>query len=321
MKRHFLVAIAGAAALLAGAACSDRERDAVGTLERERLELIAEASEPIAEIAVREGDEVASGQLLLRLEGARFAALVAQAESARDRAAARLAELRRGPRAEEIAQARARLAGAEGSLATAKSELARTQQLVESGVASAARLDRDRALYDEALATRDAARAALAEKVRGTTAEELAQAEAALAEAESALADVRLRAARLEVRAPVPGRIDALPFERGERPPQGATVVVMLAEGAPYARVFVPEEMRVRVVPGVAARVHVDGIETPFTARVRSVASEASFTPYHALTERDRGRLVFVAEVDLEGDGAASLPTGVPVQVDFLVDE
>ena len=47
-------------------------------------------------------------------------------------------------------------------------------------------------------------------------------------------------------------------------------------------------------------------------------ASEASFTPYHALTERDRGRLVFVAEVDLEGDGAHALPTGVPVQVEFL---
>lgn len=320
MRRRVRGALGCAAALLVLAACSDGDGQAVGTLERERLELIAEASEPIAEIAVREGDAVEAGALLLRLDGARFAALVAQAEGARDRAAARLAELRRGPRSEAIAEGRARLAGAEGALATAKSELARTQQLVSSGVASAARLDRDRALYDEALAQRDAARAELAAMLEGTTAEELAQAEAALAEAESALADVRLRAARLEVRAPVAGVVDALPFERGERPPQGAPVVVMLAEGAPYARVFVPEALRVRVVPGVAARVHVDGVEAPFDARVRSVASDASFTPYHALTERDRGRLVFVAEVDLVGDGASALPTGVPVQVDFVLD-
>ena len=320
MTRRLLAALACALGLLLPA-CGGGDGEAVGTLERDRLELIAEASEPIAEIAVREGDVVEAGQLLVRLEGTRFAALVAQAEGARDRAAARLAELRRGPRAEEIAQTRARLAGAEGSLATAKAELARTRQLVAGGVASAARLDRDRALFDEALAQRDAARAELAAKIEGTTAEELAQAEAALAEAESAREDVRLRAARLEVRAPVAGRIDALPFEPGERPPQGATVVVMLAEGAPYARVFVPEALRVRVVPGVAARVHVDGVDAPYTARVRTVASEASFTPYHALTERDRGRLVFVAEVDLEGDGAHALPTGVPVQVDFLLDE
>jgi HlyD family secretion protein len=320
MTRRLLASIACAALLLGLPACGGGDGQAVGTLERDRLELIAEASEPIAEIAVREGDTVEAGALLLRLDGSRFAALVAQAEGARDRAAARLAELRRGPRSEQIAQGRARLAGAEGSLATAKSELARTRQLVASGVASAAREDRDRALYDEALAQRDAARAELAAMLDGTTAEELAQAEAALAEAESALADVRMRAARLEVRAPVPGHIDSLPFEVGERPPQGAPVVVMLAEGAPYARVFVPEALRVRVVPGIAARVHVDGVDHPFDARVRSVASEASFTPYHALTERDRGRLVFVAEVDLEGDGAQALPTGVPVQVDFLLD-
>jgi len=66
--------------------------------------------------------------------------------------------------------------------------------------------------------------------------------------------------------------------------------------------------------------VHVDGVSKPFAAHVRTVASDASFTPYHALTERDRGRLVYVAEVDLEGDAAMALPTGVPVQVVFLLD-
>ena len=306
-------------ALWLAVACSGGGH-AVGTLERKRLELIAEASEPIAEIAVREGDSVAAGTLLLRLDGARFTALVSQAAGARDRAAARLAELRRGPRSEQVAEARARLAGAEGSLATAKSELARTRHLVETGVASPSRQDHDRALFDEAQAARDAARAELAALETGTTAEELAQAEAALAEAESALADVRMRAARLEVRAPLAGRVDALPYELGERPPPGATVVVMLAEGAPYARVYVPEALRVHVVPGVAARVHVDGIAEPFDARVRTVSNEASFTPYHALTERDRGRLVFVAEVDLLAESARALPTGVPVDVEFLFE-
>jgi len=53
---------------------------------------------------------------------------------------------------------------------------------------------------------------------------------------------------------------------------------------------------------------------------VRSVSSEASFTPYAALTEQDRGRLVFVAEIDLEGEAAAELPAGVPVQVEFLFE-
>jgi HlyD family secretion protein len=216
-----------------------------------------------------------------------------------------------------VVEARAALAGAEGTLATAREELRRSEHLLRTGVGSPARVDRDRAARDEALARRDAAGASLEALVEGTTREELLQAQAALAEGESALAEIRTRAARLEVRAPAAGRVDALPYEVGERPPVGAPVAVLLAEGAPHARVYVPEALRVHVLPGVAARVHVDGVDAPFDARVRNVSSEASFTPYAALTEQDRGRLVFLAEIDLEGDAAQELPAGIPVQVEF----
>jgi HlyD family secretion protein len=48
---------------------------------------------------------------------------------------------------------------------------------------------------------------------------------------------------------------------------------------------------------------------------VRFVAGEASFTPYYALTQRDRGRLSYVAEVDLTDAAAQALPVGVPLEV------
>jgi HlyD family secretion protein len=47
------------------------------------------------------------------------------------------------------------------------------------------------------------------------------------------------------------------------------------------------------------------------------VASEAAFTPYFALTERDRGHLAYLAEIDLVGETARELPTGLPVEVTF----
>jgi len=50
---------------------------------------------------------------------------------------------------------------------------------------------------------------------------------------------------------------------------------------------------------------------------VRTVSHDAAFTPYYALTERDRGRLSFVAKVDLEGDAARQLPTGLPLEVEL----
>ncbi|MND04156.1 hypothetical protein D3C83_243040 [compost metagenome] len=51
---------------------------------------------------------------------------------------------------------------------------------------------------------------------------------------------------------------------------------------------------------------------------MRFVSSEAAYTPYYSLTEHDRSRLAYRAEVDLELDDAAqALPAGVPVSIDF----
>ena len=302
-----------------GLACRDpaQQLTAVGTLERERLELIAEAPEPIAEILVHEGDRVTSGQVVLRLDDAQFKAQIAQATGARDRVQARLAELVRGTRPERIAEARAALAGADGALVTARRELERARSLRQRGVDTQSRLDLAQAQYDGALGQRDAARAVLDALEAGATTEERDQARAAVAEADAALAAIQIRAQRLLVRAPRDGQIDALPFKLGERPPTGGVVAVMLAAGAPYARVFVPEPVRVRIKPGVAATAHVDGLDRRLAARVRTVSHEAAFTPYFALTERDRSRLSYVAEVDLTDPEARELPTGIPVQVTF----
>ena len=50
---------------------------------------------------------------------------------------------------------------------------------------------------------------------------------------------------------------------------------------------------------GPALAVHIDGMKQPFKGTVRYVAGEASFTPYYALTQRDRSRLAYLAEIDL----------------------
>jgi HlyD family secretion protein len=292
---------------------------AVGTVERDRLELVAEAQEPIVEIPVREGERVAAGQVVLRLEEKRLAADVERAKGARDRAMARLAELERGPRRERIEEARARLEGAEGVLVTARRDLERFRKLAAEDIAEQARLDQARASYDEALSRRNQAKAELDALVTGTTPEELDQARAAVAEAQGALQAARIRQERLVVRAPQDGIIDALPFELGERPPPGAVVAVMLSDGVPYARVYVPESIRAHVRPGMKASVRVDGVEGDFEGRVRTVSHEATFTPFFALTEKDRGRLVYLAEVDLLGPRARELPTGVPVEARFDV--
>jgi HlyD family secretion protein len=106
-----------------------------------------------------------------------------------------------------------------------------------------------------------------------------------------------------------------LPYKLGERPPAGGVVAVLLADGTPYARVYVPEDLRVRYAAGNRVQLHVDGVDGPLGGTVRYVSAEASFTPYYALTQKDRTRLSFLAEITVDDPKAASLPAGVPVQV------
>lgn len=306
-------------ALLLACGAEPRTIPAVGTLERDRIELVAESDDPIVEIAVRVGQQVEAGELLLRLDPARLDARVAQAVARRDEAAARSAEATRGPRAELIEEGRARLTGARSAARTAQRELERAESLAEVDVASRSRLDILHAEADTAQAKRGQARAALDALVEGSTALELDQIRSALAAAEAALREALVYRERLDLRAPIDGRIDALPFELGERARPGARLVVMLADRAPYARVHVPQAVRVRVAPGSEATVKVEGLARSYRGRLREISHEASFTPYYALTRHDRGRFAYLAEVELIGPEARELPTGVPVEVYFTL--
>ena len=103
-----------------------------------------------------------------------------------------------------------------------------------------------------------------------------------------------------------------------DEPPPGAPVAVMLVGDAPYARVYVPEPLRMQVGVGDVATVHLgaDGGRS-YRGRVRMIRSEPTFTPYYALTGKDAARLSYLAEVELEGEGVAELPAGLPLRVEF----
>ena len=224
-----------------------------GTVERDRLELIAESNERIVEVPVHEGDRVDAGAVLVRQEAGTAEPRIEQSRAALAEAQRRLADLEQGPRQDEIDEARAALGGAASTLQTAESEYQRVQTLVERRLLSASDLD-------QARATRDAARAGRTRPVRaaaaaaGTRKEQVAGARAAVARAAAALAEIETVASRYTVTAPRAGIVEALPYKLGERPAAGRPVAVLLADGAPYARVYVPEPLRTRFVAGTRSK-------------------------------------------------------------------
>ena len=309
--------LALAAALGALTACTEpaADRAMLGTLERDRIEVVASASEPIAELFVHEGDRVKRLQPLGRLDDRRGVARLAGAEARVRRAEARLAELERGARSEQRAQVVARLAADRAELAQARLDHERAARLVASEVLPQEEADLTATRLDAARAKLAEDEAALDEMVSGATAEELRQARADLEAAEADAASLRVDLERMSPVAPVDARVDAVPYRVGELPGAGATLFVLLSSARPHARVHVPEDELARAAVGTAATVEADGLDAPLSGCLRFVSREAAFTPHFALSEHDRHRLSFVAEVELTGESADDLPTGLPVRV------
>ena len=309
-------------ALLTLVACDspDASHRIVGQLESDRIEITAEVSEPIVERAVIEGQSVDAGHLLITQDTARIESRLAEARANELQARARLDELIRGPRKELIGAAQASVRGAKDELAFRETDLDRAQQVHELNLTSADLRDRARAARDNAKANLENLQAKLDELLTGTTPEELRQAEEALSQADARIASLQIDFERHSSVAPVESIVDSLLFEVGERPAIGQPMAILLSGQQPYARVFVPEAMRVHVMPGTSAKIFVDGLEGPLAGRVRWVASDAAFTPYFALTEHDRGRLSFAAKVDIL-NADSRLPDGVPVEVELLIGD
>jgi HlyD family secretion protein len=299
-----------AIALLALAATACRrsgETPMLGTLEWDRVAVAAEVSEPILAIAVHEGDAAKAGDPVLTLDPRRTDAELAQAAADARKATAALDELRHGSRIETIDAARAALAGAISTQSNARRERDRIAEIRKRGLVAQADLDNAETALRTATAQANSARANLDELLHGTRIEDIEQAEAALAAAEAAVRRLSLTRARLDVRAPVDGRIDALPFKLGDQPPLGATLVSLLSGASPYARIYVPASRRAPLAQRAAGT---------FAATIRSLRSDPAFTPYFALTGDDASRLAYRAELVLEGDAATKLPAGLPVEAE-----
>jgi len=302
--------------LLALSAC-DRTDESfmVGTLERDRVEVSVESNEPIIAIHVQDGQVLEKGDLILEQDPSRLERILTQQVALKDQSAARLAELQRGPRAETIEEARAQLQSARASSNNAAANLKRAQELFARDLSDQSTLDLATTRSETTRAAEQAASESLNRLLNGTTIEELDQAIAAVKAADAAINRVQLDIDRLKVYAPINGMLDKRLYQLGERPNIGATIAVILDSARTYARIYVPEPLRASVQPGKQLDVRIDGSGRVLTGTVRWVSTDASFTPYFALTEHDRSRLSYLAEVDVPD--ASSLPSGVPLEVDF----
>jgi multidrug resistance efflux pump len=184
----------------------------------EQAEVWSRVSGHVVEIApnAEVGKVVKKGDLLARLDPVPFEAAHRRAKAALKRAEARLAELKNGPRPEEVQQAKIALAQAEGQLKQLQIDLDRLQKLGEGGPVSAGEIEKAKGRVRTAELEVEKLRAAHNLAAKGARQEQL---DAAEAEVEMARADLDPAAYHLDgtrIVSPVTGTILARRTQLGD---------------------------------------------------------------------------------------------------------
>ena len=170
----------------------------------------------VAWIGVEKGDRVRQGQPVVRLEDREYRAQLGQDKAALDAAEAKLNELQRGSRPEEIERAKHDVERAEAQLLSEETNLKRTEGLVKEGVFPPQNLD-------DAKGRTDAARANLRSLERtyeltrqGPRREQIDNARAEVERARAAVDYAQTILDATQILAPIGGTILERNVEQGE---------------------------------------------------------------------------------------------------------
>lgn len=287
-----------------------------GTLERKRILLTAVDDEIVTGIYVKEGQTIQKGQLLLQLNDTTAKAHLQEAKASLLKAQAQLEKLQKGARVEVIAAMEANLSRAQAELSLKTLSFNRSKNLQEKNVESKSAFDKARAAFLIAKAEQDQIAARLQELKNGSRKEDIQQAQATvnIAKANVIVAEQKLN--DLIIKATRDGIVEALPWHLGERVSIGAPVAVLLSGMTPFARIYIPETARAKIAIGKTMNVFVDGYQKPFVGKVSKIANNPSYTPYYALTDDERQRLMYLAEIQLD-TSANAIPNGLPVKIEL----
>jgi HlyD family secretion protein len=302
-----------------------------GEVEATTVDLSSRVGARVSKVFVKQGERVRKGDLVVRLDcseplsfveeaKARVLAATAQAEAAGANVA--VTERSRAAAVAGKEAAKAHAAALEAQMEAAERQAQRLESIPadvpQSSVDQTRATAKGLAYQLEAAKAQIDASAAQARAVGVQINASTAQVEAAKAQvgaAESAVARAELLVAECEVRSPIDGEVATLPLHEGEFAPPFSVLGRVLSLSEAIATFYLPNAEVGAVKPGAQALVVADAFPgVTFTAKVRTVALEAEFTPRNIQTRSDRDRLVYPIEVAID-DPEAKLRAGMPVQV------
>jgi HlyD family secretion protein len=285
-----------------------------GNVDIRQVDLGFRVSGRIASMPFEEGARVAADAMLASLDTQPLKDQLAIDDALIAVASAQLDRQRNGNRAQDIAQAEARLAELRAQLVKAKQDLDRRSQLVDSGAVSKAVLESTRAQYLAAEAQVQGAEQALSLQRAGARSEDIAAAQAQRAQAIAQHARTRTDIADSELHAPNAGVILTRAREPGAIVQAGETVLTLTIDRPMRVRAYVDESDLGRISPGMSVEVSTDSTSRIYHGSIGYIAPTAEFTPKTVQTRDLRTDLVYRLRVIID-DPDDGLRQGQPVTV------
>jgi HlyD family secretion protein len=300
-KRMTFVGLSVAAAILAVLAWHHLQEPRLpegiasgnGRLEATQVDITTKLAGRLAEVRVKEGEDVKAGLVLARMDVRELEADLRQAQA-------------------QVIQAQKQRIAAAAVIAQRKSEvtlaeknLVRSRELYENRNIPIEQLQRSETAVQTAQAALSAADA------------ELELAAAAIDAAQAQVESVHTRIEDSALKTPIAGRVLYRLAEPGEVLPAGGKVLTVLDLTDASMTIFLPTLEAGRLRIGDEARIVLDAIsEYTIPATVSFVSPEAQFTPKEVETRTEREKLMFRVKVQIDpallAKHSAIMKTGVP---------
>jgi HlyD family secretion protein len=250
-----------------------------GRIEATQVDVAAKYPGRLVDVTVEEGSEVKAGQVVGRVSSPEYEAQLRAAQSNVERAK------------QSMAEAVSLIDQRNATLAAAKSDFERGQELIGKQIITQQTFDQRRRNYEGSQAS---VQGAIAQRDQADAAIKSAQAE--VERIESVLHDLILISPRT-------GRVQYQLARNGEVVAAGGKVLTVLDLQDVYMTIFLPAATAGKLEIGGEARIILDPVpQYVIPASVSFVAADAQFTPKTVETAEEREKLMFRVKLKLDAE-------------------
>ncbi len=301
-----------------------------GRIEAIEIDVATKTAGRLEFVAVNEGDFVAAGEVLAKMDTQVLQAQLREAEAELRRAGTAVETARSGvmQRESEKTAAESVIEQRQAEFDLATSNFARSENLVGRNAITREEFDTNRAALASARAAVSVSKAnvAGADAAMSTAKSQVIQAEATVAAAKATIERIQADIDDSVLRSPRDGRVQYRIAQPGEVLAAGGKVLNLVDLGDVYMTFFLPTASAGKVLMGAPARVVIDAApQYVIPAQVSFVSDVAQFTPKTVETAEERQKLMFRIKARIDPEVLKkyirSVKTGLPGMAYVRLDD